>query len=93
MGSDNLKLIFTYSIALILIVGGLVMLYAIRLDPKDSASTSYGLLIAGFIGSAVTFVFQREAATQATRAAQSSNAAGVASATGTTPPPPNPPTQ
>ncbi len=75
--SDNIKLGFTYTIATVVIVGGGLMLYAIRLDPSDSNSQNLSLLIAGFIGAAVTFVFGRETATQATRAAQSSSAAGA----------------
>ena len=69
---DTIKLVFVYLIALIIIVGGGAMLFAIRLDPPESQSANLSLLVAGTIGSAVTFVFAREAATQATRAAQSS---------------------
>ncbi len=75
--SDNIKLGFTYTIATVVIVGGGLMLYAIRLDPPDSGSQNLSLLMAGFIGAAITFVFGRETATQATRAAQSSSAAGA----------------
>lgn len=70
--SDNIKLVFTYGIAAVVIVGGGLMLFAIRLDPPDSNSANLSLLVAGFIGGAIGFVFNREAATQATRAAQSS---------------------
>ncbi len=80
--SDNIKLVFTYLTALIVIVGGGLMLYGIRLDPPDSNSSNISLLLAGFIGAAITFTFGRETATQATRASQSSNAAGVASQNG-----------
>ncbi len=80
--SDNIKLLFTYLIALLVILGGGLMLYAIRLDPPDSNSANISLLLAGFIGAAITFTFGRETATQATRASQSSNAAGVASQNG-----------
>ncbi len=76
--ADTLKLVFTYGIAVILIVGGLLILYLTRLDPPESNSQNISLLIAGFIGSAVTFVFNRESATQATRAAQSSSDQGAA---------------
>jgi len=79
--TDTLKLIFTYGIATIIIVGGGLILYLTRLDPPESNSQNLSLLFAGFIGAAVTFVFNRESATQATRAAQSSSAAGVASQT------------
>jgi hypothetical protein len=68
MQSDTLKLLFTYLIALIVIVGGGAMLYY---TPDDNLQ----LVVAGFIGSAITFVFSQESAKQATRAAQSSTAA------------------
>ncbi len=80
--SDSIKLGFTYTIAAIVIVGGGLMLYAIRLDPPESNSQNLSLLIAGFIGAAIAFVFNRESATQATRAAQSSSAAGASQANG-----------
>lgn len=68
MKADDIKLWFTYGLAAIIIVGGGLMLYASRMEQNSD----FALLIAGFIGSAVTFVFNRESATQATRAAQSS---------------------
>jgi len=80
--SDNIKLLFTYLIALIVIVGGGAAVYASRLDPADSNAQNVALMFAGFIGAAISFVFGRETATQATRASQSSNAAGVASQNG-----------
>lgn len=70
MNSDSVKLLFTYALAFVVVVGGGAMLYATRLDPPDSASQDYGLLIAGFIGIALQYVFNRETATQATRAAE-----------------------
>lgn len=78
--SDTIKLVFTYLIALVLIVGGGLMLYAMRLDPPESGSATLSLAIVGFIGSAVTFVFSAEVATRATRAAQASSASGAAQA-------------
>jgi hypothetical protein len=80
--SDNIKLLFSYLLALIVVVGGGLMLYAIRLDPTESGSETLSLAVVGFIGLALGFVFNRESATQATRASQSSNAAGVASQNG-----------
>ena len=77
MQADKVKMLFTYLIALILIVGGGVMLYAIRLDPADSGATTLSLAIVGFIGAAVQFVFSAESATRATRAAQSSSTQGA----------------
>lgn len=68
MKADDVKLWFTYGLAAIIIVGGGVMLFVSR----NEANSDFSLLIAGFIGAAISFVFNREAATQATRAAQSS---------------------
>ncbi len=83
MGSDTIKLIFTYLIALVVIVVGLGMLFISRNDPAETAQ-SLQLLLAGFIGSAITFVFSQESAKQATRAAQSSAAPQPDSTTTTT---------
>jgi hypothetical protein len=80
MQSDKLKLLFTYLTALLLIVGGGAMLFAIRLDPADSGSATLSLAIVGFIGAAVQFVFSSESATRATRAAQASSSQGAAQA-------------
>jgi len=72
--SDTIKLLFTYFIALIVIVGGGVFLYLIRAEPEAS---DLQLAIVGFIGGALAFVFNRESATQATRAAASATAAAL----------------
>ena len=80
MGSDNLKLAFTYLIALVIVVGGGAILFFTRLDPPESGSQNLALIIAGFIGSAVTFVFSSETATRATRAAESATLSGSVAA-------------
>jgi hypothetical protein len=66
--TDTIKLVFTYGIAAAVIVGGGIMLYLTRLD----GVSDFQLVLAGFIGSAITFVFSQESAKSATRAAQSS---------------------
>ena len=68
MQTDTIKLWFTYGIALLVIVGGGIMLFLMRGDPQSS---ELQLAIVGFIGGALGFVFNRESATQATRAAES----------------------
>jgi len=88
MQTDSMKLLFTYGIATVVVVGGGFFLFLTRGEPT---AHDVQLAIVGFIGGALAFVFNRESATQATRAAQSSNAAGAATASGITPPPPNPP--
>ena len=72
--TDTLKLIFTYSLALVVVVGGGLFLFQ-TLGQPDAESTR--LVIAGFMGSAITFVFGQESAKAATRAAQSSAASGA----------------
>ncbi len=72
MQSDTVKLLFTYLIAVLVIAGGGAMLYF-------TDDQQLQLVLSGFIGSAITFVFSQETAKQATRAAQSSSAAGVSS--------------
>ena len=71
MRADDVKLWFTYTLAALIIVGGLAMLFVSR----GESNTDFSLLIAGFIGTATGFIFNRESATQATRAAQSTAAA------------------
>jgi class 3 adenylate cyclase len=73
MQADSIKLWFTYITAQIVIVGGGAMLYF-------TEDNDLRLVVAGFIGAAITFVFNRESATQATRAAQSASASGAAQA-------------
>jgi membrane associated rhomboid family serine protease len=77
--TDTIKAIFTYIIATIIIVGGGLMLFYTRLDPPESNSQNLSLVIAGFIGAAVQFVFNRETQTQTARQTERANAAGVAS--------------
>ncbi len=69
MQSDNIKLLFTYTIALVIVLGGGIFLYA-TLGQADAESTR--LAIVGFMGGATAFVFAQESSKQATRAAQSS---------------------
>ena len=60
MYSDTLKLIFTYGIATLVIVGGGAMLYY-------TTDENLQLVLAGFIGAAIQFVFNRETQTQTAR--------------------------
>lgn len=67
MKADALRLLFTYTIALVLIVGGLVFLYVVSADPSNNQVDVLIPLVAGFIGAAVQFVFGQEAGTRAAR--------------------------
>ena len=82
MSADTLKLIFSYTTAVLVILGGGAFLFATRGDPTAESTR---LAIVGFMGSAITFVFTSEVATRATRAAQSAIATGAATATATPP--------
>jgi hypothetical protein len=69
MNADTIKALFTYLIAGIVVVGGFVIIYLTR---ADTTAAEIRLLIGGFIGSALTFVFVQENSTRATRAAERS---------------------
>lgn len=73
--TDTIRLVFTYTIALVIVVGGGLFLYETRAQP-DAASTQ--LVVSGFIGAAIAFVFGQETAT---RTARQSTAASVSGAT------------
>lgn len=74
MQADTIKLIFTYAIALIIILGGGLALVITRNDPNPS---DLQLVLAGFIGAAVQFVFNRETQTQTARSTQAAVAQGA----------------
>jgi hypothetical protein len=83
MGIDTIKVVYTYSIATIVIVAGFAILYFSRLDPPTP--NSLGLVMAGFIGAAIQFVFNRETQTSTARQVERATAAGVASQPTATP--------
>lgn len=78
MGIDTIKVVYTYTIATLVIVGGILFLYLSRNDPQTSNTASLIPLISGFIGAGIQFVFNRE--TQATTAAQIGKATSAANA-------------
>jgi hypothetical protein len=69
-----MKLIFSYAVVLLVVAGGGLMLYL-------TTDQNLQLVLAGFIGSALTFTFSQETAKQATRAAQSSSASNTTTTT------------
>lgn len=83
MQADTIRLVFTYLIATLVIAGGGLILFATRLDPSDSNSQNLQLVLAGFIGAAVQFVFSKETATSTS--IQTRNALVAGQATTTTP--------
>ncbi len=79
--TETLKLSFTYLIALLLIVGGLIFLFLTRADdPQNTSTPTLIPLVAGFIGAAVQFVFSRETQTSTAHATERAFTAGAASA-------------
>lgn len=76
---DQMKAWFAYVIAGGMIFGGMAMLYLTRLDPPESDVAGLRLLLSGFIGSAMMFVFNRETQTGTARAAERAVAQGASS--------------
>lgn len=62
MGIDQLKVLFTYGVALVIMVGGLLFLYFAPTEDQNDR-----LAIVGFMGIALNFVFMRETATNSAR--------------------------
>ena len=61
MNADTIKTLFTYLTALVLIVGSLAIIYLTR---ADGNAAEIRLLLAGFVGAALQFLFgERVAAT------------------------------
>lgn len=79
--SGNIRLIYTYSIAALVILGGLLIIYFTRLDPPEADVQGLRLLLAGFVGSALTFVFGRESASSSAYQSERAYAAGLAAPT------------
>lgn len=72
--TDNIRMVFTYLIALVIVIGGGLFLFLTRAEP-DSQGTA--LMIAGFIGAAITFVFGQEGATRAARQTTNASVSGA----------------
>lgn len=66
MQTDTIKLVATYLTAILVVVGGLAMLFVSR----NEGNSDFSLLLAGFIGSAMAFLFGQESATRAVRSYQ-----------------------
>lgn len=77
MGIDTIKVGFTYGIAAFLVVGGLIFLYLSRNDPAGGQSAAMAPLVAGFVGAAIQFVFNRETQTSTARQVERATAAGA----------------
>jgi len=77
-GIDTIRALFTYSIAAVVVIGGGTMLFVSR---TDGGIEDLRVVMAGFIGSALTFVFGQEVQTRTARQAAASTAASTAAQT------------
>jgi len=59
-----MRMLFTYILALVVVIGGFGIIFATR---QDVNATDTRLMIAGFIGSALTFAFNTEVQTRTAR--------------------------
>lgn len=84
---ETIKAAVTYLTALLLIMGGLAFLYYTRLDPPSSATGTLIPLVAGFIGAAIQFLFNRETQQQTARQIERSTAIGSITSNGHSTPP------
>lgn len=64
MSVETIRVIYSHTIALVLIVGGLAFLY-FAMDRPSATSTGLLVVVGGFIGAAITFVFGQAQASQA----------------------------
>jgi hypothetical protein len=80
MQTDTIKLAVVYTMAAVVIIGGGAMLFVSR----NEGSTDFTMLVAGFIASAITFLFGQESATARVRSYQK----GLYTATPEEPKPP-----
>ena len=69
MQSDTIKLLASYGTAVVLAIGGCLLLVYVAMQPMDGKDGLMALL-GGFIGSAVTFLFTGNAATASVRTFQ-----------------------
>jgi len=81
---DTLRAVFTYITVLVVVIGGFLIIFVTR---SDSNATDTRLMIAGFIGSALTFSFSTEVQTRTARQAASATYAATAGQNGGPPPP------
>lgn len=84
---DTIRALYAYTIALVIVVGGGAILV---LTYEDPSSTDLIAIVAGFIGAAVTFVFQQETSTRTARQSTAAHTAGAyahANGLAGTPPP------
>lgn len=76
-GTDMVRMVFSYVIALVVVVGGGLYIFWHGQTPTAQSTL---VVVAGFMGSALTFVFGLEVQTRTARQAEQSTAAATATA-------------
>lgn len=71
---DTIRAVFTYLIALVVVIGGGLILYLSKTDPSAG---DFRAVVAGFIAAAITFVFQQETQTRTARQSVASSTNGA----------------
>lgn len=79
MQIDTIRAIATYIIALVVVVGGFAIIFASR---ADQSATDTRIVIAGFVGVALQFVFGQEVSTRSARATTAATIVGQQQANG-----------
>jgi hypothetical protein len=78
---DTIRALFTYLIALIVIAGGGLALVVLGGAANANTTTDTRVVIAGFVGSALTFVFGSEVQTRTARQAAAQTSAATSTTT------------
>lgn len=71
--TELLKALFTYTIAAAVVIGGGIMLYLSRVDANIE---DLRVVVAGFIGSSLTFLYGQEVQTRTARQSVTASDAG-----------------
>ena len=77
---DSIKALFVYGIAAVVIIGGGALLFISR---NDVGISDLQVVMAGFIGSSLTFVYGQEVQTRTSRQAAAATEAATAAAVAT----------
>ena len=72
---DTIRAVFTYVICFVVVIGGLTIIYLTRLEPGSQDTIA---IVAGFVGSALTFAFSSEVQTRTARQTNTAQLAGAA---------------
>jgi hypothetical protein len=71
---DTIRAVFTYTTALVIVVGGGAIIYVSRSEP---AAADVVAIVAGFMGAALTFLFSSETQTRTARQTNTASHAGA----------------